>query len=87
MIITVPKLEALQEQGFLKRRSKQKEIEAVWKEINNRCPSVDETTTAQHDKQNEEMLLRFPPNNSSLGTDDICVVFAPNGEKIARYGL
>ncbi len=90
MIVTVSKLEMLQKKELLSSSMKntKEEIDAIWKEICDRCVSLDETKHSGESNKSEDKNFTFDPQLQNITTPehDVCVVFAANnGSHIAKY--
>ncbi len=89
VIMTVSKLEMIQKKDLLisSMKNTKEEIETIWKEICDRCVSLDETSHSGASNKVAEETFTFDLKLQAITTPeyDVCVAFANNGSSIAKY--
>ncbi len=85
IIITQGKIKMLQDKYLLEGHTDQ-EIAAIWKEICDCCPPLNESGTFSdgNAEVQEEFTFEDSWRNNTKPENDICVVFGSNGTEYAR---
>src|SRR5437867_2556807 len=75
-------IELLQKKKLLLGDSHE-EVVNIWKEISDRCPLMDSSTSSGSQKNiAEKFVFDEKLKNNTSPTNDICVAYAPNGSDI-----
>ncbi len=83
IVVSEQDIEELQQEHLLLGEGHE-EIANIWKELCDRCPSVDATSASTTNTSTEQQFV-FSEHlkDNTNPTNDICVAFSPNGDDIA----
>jgi hypothetical protein len=86
LAISEEDLQTLQDNSLLRSRS-QDEVTNIWKELSERCPPLDPSTSARSSENSKEDSFEFDVSQryNTNPSVDVCVAYAePSGRPLAR---